>query len=441
MDLTDVCHKDPFRVADMAIEIQVEKMKLAEAASARDSAIQRLSSAYDAIKEKAVTIAHLQSEKADLERRIAESEVWMSRAVEDARAEERRALEVEIGALKELIKRLNDEIRSLKGDEGSGKLESPSETTLVASPSDNHLIANSSRDESVQRDRVRSLTKEFENLSVTSRSQSRNDFNAIDHGSPFSSKSSQHHSPLSNISNCSSDEPVEMDKARFQLLASLPVPSTVPDDVLKPIIIPAPFTIHEFLGNTSGVSRRLSLYGYRVFHDQITRWCPNNEEHGYFLTPLYKCTTNPKVPTAHRWSEVDPKGRMHKPTECFYNKEGKWYYAGQYIAMRLADLNVKEWDALDAETSQMLVKETLAGRKNTAAQNHFEVSQLYACGALKVACIGLQCVGFNTSLYRTIMEQASRCQQNGRWRSGWSDSDPLIGSSDSTTSLSSALFG
>lgn len=139
----------------MAIEIQVEKMKLAEAASARDSAIQRLSSAYDSIKEKAVAIAHLQSEKADLERRIAESEVWVSRAVDDARAEERRALEGEIGALKELIKRLNDEIRSLKGDEGSGKLESPSETTLVASSTENNSIANSSREESAHRDRVR----------------------------------------------------------------------------------------------------------------------------------------------------------------------------------------------------------------------------------------------------------------------------------------------
>lgn len=44
------------------------------------------------------------------------------------------------------------------------------------------------------------------------------------------------------------------ERARFESLASLPIPSTVPDDVLQPIIIPAPFTIHEFLGNTSGVS-------------------------------------------------------------------------------------------------------------------------------------------------------------------------------------------
>lgn len=41
----------------------------------------------------------------------------------------------------------------------------------------------------------------------------------------------------------------------------------------------------------------------------------------------------------------------------------------------------------------------------------YETAQLYAAGALKVACIGLQCVGFNNSLYRTI------CAQSGKWAS------------------------
>ena len=37
--------------------------------------------------------------------------------------------------------------------------------------------------------------------------------------------------------------------------------------------------------------------------------------------------------------------------ECFYYKEGKWYYAGQYIALRLEDLTAKEWDNLSPEVS------------------------------------------------------------------------------------------
>ena len=57
-----------------------------------------------------------------------------------------------------------------------------------------------------------------------------------------------------------------------------------------------------------------SLNGYRIFHEKTTHWCPDREEHGYFLTPLYKCSTKPRVPTAHQWSEVDPRCRMTSPT-------------------------------------------------------------------------------------------------------------------------------
>lgn len=67
----------------------------------------------------------------------------------------------------------------------------------------------------------------------------------------------------------------------------------------------------------------------------------------------------------------------------------------------------------------MIVRETLAGRKNTSPTVHYEVSQLYAAGALKVSCVGLQCVGFNSVLYNTILEQATKCQQSGRWKTNW----------------------
>ena len=42
--------------------------------------------------------------------------------------------------------------------------------------------------------------------------------------------------------------------------------------------------------------------------------------------------------------------------ECFYNKDGKWYYAGQYIALRLEDLTAKEWDNLSSEVSTIHYK-------------------------------------------------------------------------------------
>lgn len=40
--------------------------------------------------------------------------------------------------------------------------------------------------------------------------------------------------------------------ARQALLATLPLPADIPDDALNPILIPQPYTLHEFLGNASG---------------------------------------------------------------------------------------------------------------------------------------------------------------------------------------------
>lgn len=75
------------------------------------------------------------------------------------------------------------------------------------------------------------------------------------------------------------------------------------------------------------------------------------------------------------------------------------------------------------KTSHLLIKETLAARKNTSPTIHFEVMQLYSAGALKIACVGLQCIGFNAQLYHTILEQAANCSASGLWKTGWGGPD------------------
>jgi hypothetical protein len=68
------------------------------------------------------------------------------------------------------------------------------------------------------------------------------------------------------------------------------------------------------------------------------------------------------------------------------------------------------------QTSQIIIKDTISGRKNTSPQNLYETSQLYAAGALKVACVALQCVGFNNTMYRAVLEQATKCALSGKWK-------------------------
>lgn len=55
------------------------------------------------------------------------------------------------------------------------------------------------------------------------------------------------------------NDPEERLKARYELLASLPLPKGVPDDELKPLVLPGSMTIKEFILNACNV-RPPSVY-------------------------------------------------------------------------------------------------------------------------------------------------------------------------------------
>jgi hypothetical protein len=59
------------------------------------------------------------------------------------------------------------------------------------------------------------------------------------------------------------------------------------------------------------------------------------------------------------------------------------------------------------QTKRAIVKETLAGRLHVSPANTYEVSQLYAVGALSVACIGLQCVGYDAWTASALLAHAA----------------------------------
>jgi hypothetical protein len=68
------------------------------------------------------------------------------------------------------------------------------------------------------------------------------------------------------------------------------------------------------------------------------------------------------------------------------------------------------------QASQTIIKDTLSGRRNISPQNIYEVTQLFAAGALRVACVGIQCIGFDEALYKALLDHASFCAHAARWR-------------------------
>ncbi|KAJ7700751.1 hypothetical protein B0H17DRAFT_210911 [Mycena rosella] len=373
----------------MALEVEVERARATEALNARDAAIERLSDAYLSLRQKITIIERLQQapqDKSDVNEQLA-------------------ALEATVKTLREqlaMATSLNVPLRSVEPppsyDENGIDHANPGQNPQLVRPAS----------------RAPPLRVPRETPPPTRPDRPILDDNDLDYQAQGAPKRTP--SPFQVVHTApKSSEPEDIIKARHALLATIPLPLDPPDDTLKPIVIPAPFTLHEFLANATGTLRN-ALSNYRVLQELTTSWCPDREEHGYLLTPLFKCSTNPRVATAHRWNMVDVMARMSKPTECFYNKDGNWYYAGVYRAFRLDDLTTKEWEALSAETTQALVRETIAARKNTSPQNMYETTQLYAAGALRVACLGLQCVGFNKAMYRAVLEQAAKCAIAGKWK-------------------------
>ncbi|KAJ7221463.1 hypothetical protein GGX14DRAFT_429784 [Mycena pura] len=410
---------DPLSVVEMALEVEVERARAAEALAARDAAIQRLSDAYLSIRQNKAIIERLQQG---------------SQAQPQANHENEQVLALEI-----TVKTLREELAVLNKSNAPAKfLEPPpsyGENGIDhGNPGHNpQLVRPATSSAPLRLLREVTLPARPATASAVSSVSDRTarivlDDNDLDYQVHNPLQLHAYTQPAFQVVHAApkSNEPEDIIKARHALLATIPLPENPPDDTLKPIVIPPSFTLQEFLANAPG-SLRNALSNYRVFQELTTSWCPEREEHGYLLTPLFKCSTNPRVATAHRWNMVDVMTRINKPTECFYNKDGNWYYAGVYKAFRLANLTTKEWDALSTETTQALIKETIAGRKNTSPQNVYETGQLYAAGALKVACLGLQCVGFNKALYLAILEQAAKCALVGKWKAAVAVTAPSVG--------------
>ncbi|KAF8548462.1 hypothetical protein OG21DRAFT_1500995 [Imleria badia] len=366
-------------MADVLLAIQIEKLRVEEALVARDNVVAHLEDAYISVRQKAETILRLEQELEVFKRASTPANTNSSGF--------------------ECVLKLPGTPPSDPGQTFE-ELEATQMGSTEGNTDTHRGVPNEppfTPDKLV--DSLQSNSAHCRQIYINSSTLVREAHTPITPPPP-DDEESQVSSPTSEAT------PVERTIAgRQAMLATLPLPSGIPDDALQPIVIQPPHTLHEFLGNVSGSLKDL-LQNYRVLSQPTTYWCPDREEHGYFLTPIFKCSTNPRVTTAHRWSTVDVIGQMNKPTECFYNKDGKWYYAGTYKAFRMDDLTVQEWESLSSETTQAIVRETLVGRKNVSPQNHYETSQLYAAGALRVACIGLRCVGFSDDTYRGVLEQS-----------------------------------
>ncbi|KAI0728841.1 hypothetical protein C8Q72DRAFT_973202 [Fomitopsis betulina] len=387
--------------------LRLEGLRLHDALSARDAVAQHLAAACISIQQKTAIIKSLELEKSDLEMQLsfmngrqdvgARSDNSVGCVVQE---KEWTKVQVEVGALADILRKLERENKQLKTRINGEEHDTSEETGVAPSrPSDwqlslhriLRLVMPPSKEDASRNDSDGGTPAPVDTLSKPGPILAPH---VIDQGVP-----GDHGAGLPQV--CALK--YERSRARNTVLQTLPLIPDAPADVLKPIVIPPPYTFQDFV-------TALPV-------ECTTSWHGEREEHGYFLIPLFKCTTNPRATAAHRWNPTDLGMHLNRTTECFFNKNGYWYYTGLYKTFWLDELSPAEWENLSPETVQALVKQTLAARKNTTPQNVYETGQLYAAGALRVGCIGLQCVGFSRAVYTQLIEAAERCAQTGRWRS------------------------
>ncbi|KAF5349599.1 hypothetical protein D9756_008909 [Leucocoprinus leucothites] len=199
-----------------------------------------------------------------------------------------------------------------------------------------------------------------------------------------------------------------MVNGRCAVLASISLSVNPPDDTLKPILLLLTYIPHEFPSSTSGILRN-SLSNYRVLRSLTKKWCPRREEHSDFYGLVFRCNTNPRVTTAHRWQQVDITARMKQPTDT-------WLFFGGLLTSTVQHAStIAKGFKLLVDTTNYLVKGTVSARKNVWPQNIYEVNQLYNAGVLKVAFVGLQCASFDQEVHKSFLEHADPFSQ-AKWK-------------------------
>jgi hypothetical protein len=126
------------------------------------------------------------------------------------------------------------------------------------------------------------------------------------------------------------NDPEERLKARYELLASLPLPEGVPDDELKPLVLPGSMTIKEFILSACNV-RPPFTYDFETHLPRLASVSPTRVLFCVIITSM-SLTSAPqvvKLPHPSRaydclvsrsrgtWLHVDTHFQvLHEPTDC-----------------------------------------------------------------------------------------------------------------------------
>ncbi|KAJ3556870.1 hypothetical protein NM688_g1785 [Phlebia brevispora] len=203
--------------AETPLEVHLERMRLAEALAARDHAVHCMESICSSLRRKESIITRLQHENTELETRLAAH-------IPPSGDSERPGRVEEIERLRALNQELQVKIEALRHKQDCATGKENDQKVVIAFLITFHRILKLAQQ----------LPLIEEDIDCPA-----------DILSPISKQG-----VLSATEDA--EKPETIIQARFAILAALPLPPNMPDDTLVPIVIPPPFTIHDFIGTAIG---------------------------------------------------------------------------------------------------------------------------------------------------------------------------------------------
>ncbi|KAI6046762.1 hypothetical protein EDC04DRAFT_1248370 [Pisolithus marmoratus] len=149
-----------------------------------------------------------------------------------------------------------------------------------------------------------------------------------------------------------------------------------------------------FPSKSVSLDRVIRLKNYRILA-QVTCIGAQIERGGHFITPVFSCTTYPRIITAHRWSVADVLAHMRVPTDMLRGRQMSTFHCDAVLCRMLLShrremvprgyiwgrfawriRRLKSGDH-SIETMQALIKGMFASRKTLLdPQNTYETGQL-----------------------------------------------------------------
>ncbi|KAH9941499.1 hypothetical protein B0H21DRAFT_752598 [Amylocystis lapponica] len=163
-----------------------------------------------------------------------------------------------------------------------------------------------------------------------------------------------------------------------------------------PLCIPSSCGPEQYLGEE--LKALCSSDGVLAFSEQIV-WVSDASHHAIVVYPAFEY--NPAARRYQAWTKNMYREQWAGQTrELFFKKKPKmpWSYAGTYRCIALPDLTPNEYAKLETHIRKALVNQAMLSASLIPPVVQELLKDLYERGMMKVECIGLQCVGFNTTL-------------------------------------------